>query len=62
MIYFQNLIPNQDLRLDIIFPIPKEINIADSTLIIKEGSDIVHPDNNKAIPLFRSSVYCQIPQ
>ena len=51
MIFFPSLIPDQDLKLDIIFSKPKEIDIADPELIIAHDSDIVHPENNKAISL-----------
>ena len=51
MIYFPTLIPDQDLKLDIIFSKPREIDIADPELIIADDSDIVHPENNKAISL-----------
>ena len=51
MIYFPTLIPDQDLKLDIILSKPREIDIADPELIIADDSDIVHPENNKAISL-----------
>ena len=51
MIYFSTLIPDQDLKLDIIFSKPREIDIDDPELIIADDSDIVHPENNKAISL-----------
>ena len=50
MIFFPALIPDQDLKLDIIFSKLREIDIADPELIIAD-SDIVHPENNKAISL-----------
>ena len=51
MIYIPTFIPDQDLKLDIIFSKPREIDIADPELIIAGDSDIVHPENNKAISL-----------
>ena len=51
MIFFPTLIPDQGLKLDIIFSKPREIDIADPELIIAHDSDIVHPENNKAISL-----------
>ena len=51
MIFFPALIPDQDLKLDIIFSKPREIDIANPESTIAHDSDIVHPENNKAISL-----------
>ena len=51
IIYFPTLIPGHNLKLDIIFSKPRETDIADPELIIADDSDIVHPENNKAISL-----------
>ena len=58
MIYFPILIPDQDLKLDIILSKPKGADITDPELIIAHYLNIVHPDDNKSISL-SGAVYNQ---
>ena len=54
MNYFLTLTPNQGLKLAIIFSKLKEIDITQPELIIAGESDVVHPDNSKAISLLEA--------